>query len=188
MNKKIIVLLLSLIAAIALLVVCIGIDRRNEMDDGIFIEESDEEGVGDELIEEPTDAEGVTEENTQSTEFNAGEQDDAQETQPGVSQGDTQETKPSGSQGSTQETKPNGSQGGTQETQPTEPAPELPSGYCCEYAAYSAMSPAKQQAYMEHFPSVMDFIAWCQKAQLEHEAHDKSEEVGGDINIGDYMG
>ena len=113
MNKKIIVLLLSLIAAIALLVVCIGIDRRNEMDDGIFIEESDEEGVGDELIEEPTDAEGVTEENTQSTEFNAGEQDDAQETQPGVSQGDTQETEPGGSQGSTQETKPGVSQGGT---------------------------------------------------------------------------
>ena len=115
--------------------------------------------------------------NTQETKPNS--QDNTQETEPN-SQGNTQETKPN-SPGSTQETTP-------PETTPTEPAPELPSGYCCEYAAYTAMSPAKQQAYMEHFPSVMDFIAWCQRAQLEHEAHDKAEEGSGDIDIGDYMG
>lgn len=172
MNKKVIVIALLIVVSIALSLTFIGINQRNDVPEetksahGIVVGESDEEGIGEvsatEMVvdgDQETETEAVTEEDTQSTES-------------------TEEA--------TEETEAEENE--IQETKPTEPAIKLPTGYCCEYASYISMSPAKQQAYMDKFSSVVDFIAWCQKAQLNHESHDKSDEVEGDIDIGDYMG
>ena len=182
MNKKVIVIALLIVVSIALLLTFIGINRKNELPEetepahGIVVGESDEEGIGEtptmEMVaddDQELEVEDVTEEDTQATESTE-EEENTEETE--AEENVTQETKPED----------------TQETKPTEPPVKLPTGYCCEYASYIAMSPAKQQAYMEKFSSVVDFIAWCQKAQLNHESHNQSNEGDGEIDIGDYMG
>lgn len=86
----------------------------------------------------------------------------------------------------------------TEETEETEETSEIPettvpvinegTSICCQYAAYLLMSPEEQQAYMESYDSMMDFITWAQQAEAEHTIHNDDIVVeGGDINIGDYI-
>ena len=74
----------------------------------------------------------------------------------------------------------------------TDPAPEQQSpvtdSSCCEYGIYLAMTPEAQEAYMNGFDTPMDFIAWSQAAQVEHDAHTPQiSGVGDSFDIGDYI-
>lgn len=44
-------------------------------------------------------------------------------------------------------------------------------GCNCEYQQYLAMSPENQEAFMDSFSSVKDFINWCREKEAEHESH-----------------
>ena len=77
-------------------------------------------------------------------------------------------------------------------TQPaTEPAQQPPvnTSCGCEYERYMSMSAEAQEAYMNSFPSPLDFINWCQNAEAEHAGHNTVTNVtGGDLDISDFVG
>ena len=58
----------------------------------------------------------------------------------------------------------------------------------CEYENYLSMSAADQEAFMNSFSSVLDFITWSQSAQAEHNTHSTTTNVvGGILDIGEFM-
>lgn len=78
----------------------------------------------------------------------------------------------------------------TQPTQPapteTQPAPTEPQEM--DYAAYHAMSPAQQQAYMESFESMEAFFVWYENAKQEYEAANPPIDVGnGSIDMNEIL-
>lgn len=58
----------------------------------------------------------------------------------------------------------------------------------CDYKKYIEMSPVDQEAFMETFVTVKDFINWCKIAEEEHKAHQTTINVtGGDLDISAYI-
>lgn len=58
----------------------------------------------------------------------------------------------------------------------------------CAYEAFLAMSGAEQEAYMNTFPSPLDFIAWCKEAEAEHASHTNVITVtGNELDLSDYI-
>jgi hypothetical protein len=56
------------------------------------------------------------------------------------------------------------------------------------FAEFLEMSPSEQQAYMESYEDVMDFLEWYRNAEEEYKAEQPNYEIGdGDINIEDYI-
>lgn len=57
------------------------------------------------------------------------------------------------------------------------------------FAEFLAMSPADQQAYMESYENITDFLEWYRMAEEQYKAEQPNIEIGGngDINIGDYI-
>lgn len=82
------------------------------------------------------------------------------------------------------------------ETQPSKPEapvtpqqPAQPQSCGCEYERYLSMSAADQQAYMNSFSSIEDFISWSKSAASAHDGHNSGVTVeGGDLNVGDFIG
>lgn len=69
---------------------------------------------------------------------------------------------------------------------PTEAAASESCG--CAYEAFLAMSGAEQEAYMNTFPSPLDFIAWCKEAEAEHASHTNVITVtGNELDLSDYI-
>ena len=54
------------------------------------------------------------------------------------------------------------------------------------FAEFLEMSPTEQQAYMESYDNIEDFLNWYRLAEEEYKAEQKYTEVGdgGNINIG----
>ena len=57
------------------------------------------------------------------------------------------------------------------------------------FAEFLEMTPAEQQAYMESYDDIMDFLEWYRKAEEKYKAEQPNVEIGGngDIDIGDYI-
>ena len=88
---------------------------------------------------------------------------------------------------------PNKGSSNEQQTTPTSPEaslkPEKPQSCGCEYERYLSMSAADQQAYMNSFASMEEFISWSKSAAAAHDGHNTGVTVeGGNLNIGDYIG
>lgn len=57
------------------------------------------------------------------------------------------------------------------------------------FAEFLEMSPAEQQAYMESYENITDFLEWYRKAEEKYNSKKTDIEIGGDgeIDIGDYI-
>lgn len=57
------------------------------------------------------------------------------------------------------------------------------------FAEFLEMTPAEQQAYMESYEDITDFLEWYRRAEETYKAEQTSVEVGGngDIDIGDFI-
>ena len=57
------------------------------------------------------------------------------------------------------------------------------------FAEFLLMTPAEQQAYMDSYADIMDFLEWYRVAEEQYKEEQEDIEIGGsgDINIGDYI-
>lgn len=57
------------------------------------------------------------------------------------------------------------------------------------FAEFLVMTPAEQQAYMDSYADIMDFLEWYRVAEEQYKEDQEDVEIGGsgDINIGDYI-
>ena len=57
------------------------------------------------------------------------------------------------------------------------------------FAEFLEMSPAEQQAYMETYEDIADFLEWYRTAEAKYKAGQTNIEINGsgDIDIGDYI-
>lgn len=74
------------------------------------------------------------------------------------------------------------------EPQPTEPAETVPEGEI-DYETFMALEPAVQRAYMESFESIEAFFEWYNTAKETYEKEHPAIDVGdGVIDLGDLLG
>ena len=57
------------------------------------------------------------------------------------------------------------------------------------FAEFLLMTPAEQQAYMDSYADIMDFLEWYRVAEEQYKEEQEDIEIGGsgDINIGDFI-
>jgi DNA processing protein len=61
-------------------------------------------------------------------------------------------------------------------------------GVLVSFSEFLEMSPAEQQAYMESYEDITDFLEWYRAAEEKYKSENTYTEIsGGDINIGEYV-
>ena len=191
MNRKILVIVASLLAALVLcLAAFLLVQKRPDgpevypMDTAATVASEEtqdvttEDTVETEATETTMDAdlalEEVPAEMTQSTE----------NTEPADSTKPAGNKNPSGGTKPTENTKPAETTKPAESTQPSKPA----QGGKSAYETYMSMSPDEQKAFRATFGSTAEFFAWYNAAKAEHEKNDDTVDVGnGTIDLEDAM-